>query len=79
MNMNRLVLALLSALVIAGCEGGGVDIGVETVDNSVDNSTQWRRRRRHQSLRLLYTAGQQRGPHRHVRRHELRLLGGVRG
>jgi hypothetical protein len=39
MNMNRLVLALLSALVIAGCEGGGVDIGVETVDNSVDNST----------------------------------------
>jgi len=39
MNMNRLVLALLSALVIAGCEGGGVDVGVETVDNSVDNST----------------------------------------
>jgi hypothetical protein len=39
MNMNRLVLALLSALVIAGCEGGGVDIGVETVDNSVDNSS----------------------------------------
>jgi hypothetical protein len=39
MNMNRLVLALLSALAIAGCEGGGVDIGVETVDNSVDNST----------------------------------------
>ena len=39
MNMNRLVLALLSALVIVGCEGGGVDLNVDTVDNSVDNST----------------------------------------
>jgi hypothetical protein len=39
MNTNRLVLALVSALAIAACEGGGVDIGVETVDNSVDNST----------------------------------------
>jgi hypothetical protein len=39
MNGNRSVLLVLTALAIAGCEGGGVDIGVETVDNSVDNST----------------------------------------
>jgi hypothetical protein len=39
MNTTRLAAALLVGLAIAGCEGGGVDVGVETVDNSVDNST----------------------------------------
>ena len=58
MNMNRLVLALLSALVIAGCEGGGVDIGVETVDNSVDNSTNGGGGGGTNPCALLYTAGQ---------------------
>ena len=39
MNMSRLALAVLSALAIVGCDGGGVDLNVDTVDNSVDNST----------------------------------------
>ena len=39
MNTTRLAAAVLAALAIAGCEGGGVDLNVETVDNSVDNST----------------------------------------
>jgi len=39
MKINRLVLAVLTVLAIAGCDGGGVDLNVETVDNSVDNST----------------------------------------
>ena len=39
MNTTRLVAAVLTALAIAGCEGGGVDLNVSTTDNSVDNST----------------------------------------
>jgi hypothetical protein len=39
MNTTRLAAAVLAVLAIAGCEGGGVDLNVETVDNSVDNST----------------------------------------
>jgi hypothetical protein len=39
MNTTRVAAAVLVALAIAGCEGGGVDLNVETVDNSVDNST----------------------------------------
>jgi hypothetical protein len=39
MNTTRLAAAVLVALAIAGCDGGGVDLNVETVDNSVDNST----------------------------------------
>ena len=34
MNTTRLAAAVLAALAIAGCDGGGVDLNVETVDNS---------------------------------------------
>ena len=39
MNTTRFAAAVLAALAIAGCEGGGVDLNVSTVDNSTDNST----------------------------------------
>jgi hypothetical protein len=39
MNRTRLAAAVLTALAMAGCEGGGVDLNVSTTDNSVDNST----------------------------------------
>jgi hypothetical protein len=39
MNTSRLALPVLLALAMVGCDGGGVDLNVETVDNSVDNST----------------------------------------
>jgi hypothetical protein len=38
MNSNRIVLAVLAALSVAACEGGGVGVKIETNDNSVDNS-----------------------------------------
>ena len=39
MNTTRFAAAVLTALAIAGCEGGGVDLNVSTTDNSTDNST----------------------------------------
>jgi hypothetical protein len=39
MKNHQLLFVGLAALVVAGCEGGGVDLNVSTVDNSVDNST----------------------------------------
>jgi hypothetical protein len=39
MNVTRMVFLGIAAVGLAACEGGGVDIKVETVDNSVDNST----------------------------------------
>ncbi len=70
----RLVLAVLAALAVVGCEGGGVDIGVETVDNSVDNSTNGGGGGGNNPCASYTVAQQQRGAHRHLRRHELRLL-----
>lgn len=39
MNVTRLVFLGIAVAGLAACEGGGVDLKVETVDNSVDNST----------------------------------------
>ena len=39
MKMTRLVLVGLAVAGLAACEGGGVNLNVSTVDNSVDNST----------------------------------------
>lgn len=39
MKASRLMLVGLAALGVAACEGGGVDLKVQTVDNSTDNST----------------------------------------
>lgn len=39
MKNHQLLFAGLAALGVAACEGGGVDLNVSTVDNSVDNST----------------------------------------
>ncbi|MGA1463680.1 MAG: serine/threonine protein kinase [Steroidobacteraceae bacterium] len=39
MNLNRLVLIGIAVAGLAACEGGGVNLNVSTVDNSVDNST----------------------------------------
>jgi len=39
MKNHQLLFVGLAALGVAACEGGGVDLNVSTVDNSVDNST----------------------------------------
>ena len=39
MKATRLMLLSLAALGVAACDGGGVEMKVQTVDNSVDNST----------------------------------------
>jgi hypothetical protein len=38
MNATRLLLLGIAVVGLSACEGGGVDLKVETVDNSVDNS-----------------------------------------
>ncbi|HEY7753142.1 MAG TPA: hypothetical protein VH856_04940, partial [Steroidobacteraceae bacterium] len=38
MNKSRLLLAGMALAGMAACSGGGVDLNVSTVDNSVDNS-----------------------------------------
>lgn len=38
MRINNLLLVGLIVLGIAGCDGGGVDLNVSTIDNSTDNS-----------------------------------------
>jgi hypothetical protein len=39
MKYHQLLFVGLAAVGVAACEGGGVDLNVSTVDNSVDNST----------------------------------------
>ena len=39
MKNHQLLFVGLAALGVAACEGGGVELNVSTVDNSVDNST----------------------------------------
>lgn len=39
MKYHQLLFVGIAALGVAACEGGGVDLKVSTVDNSVDNST----------------------------------------
>jgi hypothetical protein len=38
MNVTRLVLLGIASIGLAACDGGGVELKVQTVDNSVDNS-----------------------------------------
>ena len=39
MKTTRTILVSLAVASLAACSGGGIDLNVSTVDNSVDNSS----------------------------------------